>query len=233
MKGTFKERVTPLITSAMNSACFSLSITQGPAMRKRPPSPIRTPSTWKEIAMEESRRVLRGPSCPWWSILPVAHLLWPVEHFHLRGLFFRPPLQPMLIRRAHKRSKQRMRLQRLRLKLRMKLAADEVRVIGQLDHLDISSVRCGPGNPQARSRERVFVFAVEFITVPVALADLKLAIDPVRQGSRLDFARPRAQPHGAAQLFHATQLAQLIDHAMRRGGIELAGIGFGQPTHIP
>jgi hypothetical protein len=35
MKGTFSDRVTPLITSAMNSACFSLSIMHGPAMRNK------------------------------------------------------------------------------------------------------------------------------------------------------------------------------------------------------
>src|SRR5208337_2337041 len=86
--------------------------------------------------------------------------------------------------------------------------------------------------PQTRSRERFFVFAVEFITVPVTLADLKLAVDPVRQGSRLDFAGPGAQPHGAAQLFYATQFAQLIDHAVRRRGIELAGIGLGQTANV-
>src|SRR5579862_9876138 len=48
MKGKFSDRVMPLMTSAMKSACFSLSITHGPAIRKRPPSPMRMPSTWKE-----------------------------------------------------------------------------------------------------------------------------------------------------------------------------------------
>src|ERR1051325_9341760 len=51
MKGIFSERVTPLITSAMKMACFSLSMTHGPAMRKRWPDPILMPSTWKEILM--------------------------------------------------------------------------------------------------------------------------------------------------------------------------------------
>ena len=40
MNGTLSERVTPLMTSAMNSACFSLSMTQGPAMRNRLPEPM-------------------------------------------------------------------------------------------------------------------------------------------------------------------------------------------------
>jgi len=38
----------------MNNACFSLSITHGPAMRNRPPSPIRIPSTWKETVRQKS-----------------------------------------------------------------------------------------------------------------------------------------------------------------------------------
>ena|SRR5690348_12503753 len=52
MNGTFRERVTPLITSAMKSACFSLSITQGPAIRNKSPEPMRTPSTWNERLIE-------------------------------------------------------------------------------------------------------------------------------------------------------------------------------------
>ena len=52
MNGTFSERVTPLMTSAINNACFSLSMTQGPAIRKRFPEPMRMLSIWKEIVKE-------------------------------------------------------------------------------------------------------------------------------------------------------------------------------------
>src|ERR1700747_1313009 len=48
MKGKLRERVTPLIISAMRMACCSLSITQGPAMRKSSPVAIRISATWKE-----------------------------------------------------------------------------------------------------------------------------------------------------------------------------------------
>src|SRR6185369_16847474 len=53
MKGKFNERVTPLITSAMKRACFSLSITHGPAIRNKLPEPIRTLSIWKEVVRDE------------------------------------------------------------------------------------------------------------------------------------------------------------------------------------
>src|SRR5271157_4531649 len=48
MNGKFSERATPLTISAMRSACSSLSITQGPAMRNRSPEPTRTLSIWNE-----------------------------------------------------------------------------------------------------------------------------------------------------------------------------------------
>ena len=41
-----------------------------------------------------------------------------------------------------------------------------------------------------------------------------------------------AQPHGAAQFIHAFQLAQLIDDAIGRGGIELGGVGVLQSAHV-
>src|SRR5882762_4065057 len=48
MNGKFSERTTPLMISAMRSACSSLSITHGPAMRNRSPEPTRTLSIWKD-----------------------------------------------------------------------------------------------------------------------------------------------------------------------------------------
>src|SRR6266404_779911 len=55
MKGTFRDRATPLMTSAIKSACFSLSITQWPAIRKRSPAPMRTPSTWNDRLIFKNR----------------------------------------------------------------------------------------------------------------------------------------------------------------------------------
>ena len=78
MNGKLRARVTPLMISAMRRACSSLSITQGPAMRKRSPEPMRTLSIWKErdkrihrrdaesaekITTESLRRKLHIPSC--------------------------------------------------------------------------------------------------------------------------------------------------------------------------
>ena len=66
----------------------------------------------------------------------------------------------------------------------------------------------------------------------VSFADLGLSVDLVGQRTRLDLASPGPQPHGAAQFFDAAQFAQLVDHAMRSGRIEFAGIGVRQPADI-
>src|SRR5208282_6817934 len=69
-----------------------------------------------------------------------SHSLRPVKHLDRCGLLLRPALRTMLVRRSDERAEQRMRLQRLRLKLGMKLAANKMRMVRQLYHLDISSI---------------------------------------------------------------------------------------------
>src|SRR5579863_4638248 len=125
-----------------------------------------------------------------------------------------------------------MRLQRLRLELRMKLAPNKMRMLRKLNHLYISPVRSRPGNPQPARRQGLFILAVELITMPVALADLKLSINFMRQSSRLDFASPSSQAHGAAEFFHAAQLAQFVNHPMRSRRIKLAGISVSQSANV-
>src|SRR4051812_31731332 len=66
----------------------------------------------------------------------------------------------------------------------------------------------------------------------MALADLDVAVDALRQSVGLDLAGPRAQAHGAAKLVDAAQLAQLIDDAVRRGLVELARVRAFKSTHV-
>src|ERR1700739_4612254 len=159
--------------------------------------------------------------------------LRPVEHFYLGRLSLRTPVQPVLISRAPKRAEQRMRLQRLRLELWMELAADEMRMVRQLHHLYVGSIRRGSRNLQSRRRHWLFILTIEFIAVPVALADFRLPVNAIGQRARLDLARPGAQPHRPAQFFHAAQLAQLIDHTGGGSRIELARIRFRESHYIP
>src|SRR4030088_2745015 len=66
----------------------------------------------------------------------------------------------------------------------------------------------------------------------VSFADLGLTVDFVRKRSRLDFARPRAQTHGATKLFHSAQFAQFINHPMWGCRIELARVGIRQSANV-
>src|SRR2546426_1180312 len=92
-----------------------------------------------------------------------------------------------------------MRLQRLRLELRMELAGDEVGVIRQFDDLHISSIRRRTGNAQSPCSQRDFILTIELVAMEMAFVDFQLAVDPMRQSSGLDLASPGAQPHGLAR----------------------------------
>src|SRR5712692_4322569 len=140
-------RVTPFTTSAILMAWASLSITQGPAMRNSSPPPTVTGPIWNGAG----------------GNLPSRYFFWAMEHFNGARLSRQPPLQPVRIRRTDEFLEQRMRLQRLRLELGMELASDEVRVIGQLNHFDVGSVRGRPRDPQSRRYQGLLILAVEFV----------------------------------------------------------------------
>src|SRR5438309_3776543 len=73
---------------------------------------------------------------------------------------------------ADERRKKRMGGQRLGLELRMELATQKPGVVGRFDDLDVDAVRSAAGDAQARRHERLFILAVKFVAVAVALADL-------------------------------------------------------------
>ena len=78
-----------------------------------------------------------------------------------------------------------MRRERLRLELRMELHADEPGMIGQLDDLGQAVVRRHAGEAQPRRAQAVDVVDVDLVAVTVALADLDLVVDPVREAAAL------------------------------------------------
>src|SRR6266852_4408677 len=194
MKGKPSALVTPLMISAIRRACSSLSITHGPAIRNRLPEPMRTSPTWKSVF--SSRLSVLGDN--WFlSGLSSRYSLRTMKHLYRRSLFLGPPLRAMLVRCRNERTEQRMWLQRLRLELGMELAADEMRMVGQFDHLNVSAIGRRTGNSQSRRHHRLLVFAVEFVAMAVALADFQLAVDLAGQRVGFNFESPCAQPHGA------------------------------------
>src|SRR5262249_34283672 len=187
---------------AMRWMCSSVSMTHGPAIRTS-----RSPKSPNSIGTAESR---------------------------LRPQLFlgRHPTRPMLRRRADKRAEERVRLHRLTLELRVELATQEPRMIGDLADLDIRVVGRFASDLQAGGAQPIFILAIEFVAMTMALVDLALTISAVREAAFRQLASPVTEPHRAAQILDAFQLAQLEDHAMRRAGVELGGIGFIEPADI-
>ena len=71
---------------------------------------------------------------------------------------------------------QRMRLQRLRLEFGMELAAQEERVVGNLDDLDVGPIGGRAADAQSAGGQRALVLAIELVAMAMALADLVLAV---------------------------------------------------------
>ena len=63
-----------------------------------------------------------------------------MEHLNFGGMFFCATLQAMLVGCPDECLEQRMRLKWLRLELGMELASDEIRMLGNFDHFDVSAI---------------------------------------------------------------------------------------------
>src|SRR5882762_9553301 len=114
---------------------------------------------------------------------------------------------------------------RTRLELRMELARDEPRMVGQLDDLDQAAFLERSGDHQASLRERRPIVVVDLVTVPVALVHDRLAVRVMRTSSVDHLDRLRAEPHRAAEILDLLLLGQQIDHRMRGLGIHLGRVG--------
>ncbi len=87
----------------------------------------------------------------------------------------------VLQRCADEGCKQRMRLQWLGFEFRMKLAAEEPRMVRRFDNFHVILVGCASRNFQAGGDQRFFVVAVEFVAVAMPFADLEFAVGFVRE----------------------------------------------------
>ena len=115
----------------------------------------------------------------------------------------------MLVSGGDEGPEQRMRFERLRFEFGMKLAAQIPGMVANLADLDVSAIRSLARDPQARRRQDLFILAIELVAMPVPLADLDRPVRLVGEAAFLQDAWPGAEPHRAAQLVHAFQLAQL------------------------
>src|SRR5260370_16117967 len=105
---------------------------------------------------------------------------------------------PLLVGCADEGLEKRMRLHGLGLEFGMKLAAQIPRVAGNLADLDVCQIRCLTRNLQAAGFQRVFIFSVELVAVPVPLTDFAHAVCPLCEAAVGQNAGPSSEPHGAA-----------------------------------
>ena len=105
-------------------------------------------------------------------------------------------------------------------------------MVGRLDNFNIILVRRPSRDFQSCSHKRFLEVAIEFIAVPMAFADFSRAVGFVCERSRLEFARPSAQPHRAAHFVHAQQLAQFVNHAVRRLWIKFRAVRLLQTRDV-
>src|SRR5215212_9801723 len=89
----------------------------------------------------------------------------------------------MVQRRVHKRAEQRMRLEWLRFKFGMELAAQVPGVILNLADLDVYFVRSFSRQPETARGEYLLEVAVEFVAMPVTFADFRLPVGLAREAA--------------------------------------------------
>ena len=103
----------------------------------------------------------------------------------------------------------------------MKLAADEPRVIWQLDDLDESTVWREPGERHPGRLQLISVLVVEFKAVAVTLSNQIRTVGRTRTRFTHHATRISAEPHGATLICEVLLFVEERDAGMRRVRIEL------------
>src|SRR5262245_2777490 len=158
--------VMSLSRAATCAGCRGLSMTQGPAIRNRRPLPSLARPAWIAAAMSAGDGDVRGRR------LAEPHLL-------------------VLERGAHEVGEERMRLQGLRLELRVVLHGHVPRVLRDLRHLHELAVGRLAGDREPALREAALVGLVELVAMAVPLEDLGRAVDLRRARAGLQLAGVR------------------------------------------
>src|SRR4029077_8465826 len=83
---------------------------------------------------------------------------------------------PMRVRRTQERVEERMRHKGRRLEFRMKLAGEKPGMVRGFDDFDVFAVGRTSGDAESSVGERFFVFAIKFVPVAVAFADVRASV---------------------------------------------------------
>src|SRR2546422_1087354 len=242
MKGILSWRVAETRCSASLSACRSLSMTHGPAIRKSGrPRPRVSPPTRTRWGMKERPRSRARP-----LNLLVAGAGGKAQGAHgqldggcarridAQSLAARArALPPELGRGPDKSLEERMRFEGSRLEFRVELAAQEPGMVADLHDLDIGPIRRLARQVESTAHQGLLILPVELVAVAMALGNLRLAVSLVSEGTGLELRLPRPQAHRPAQLVDPPQFPQLVDHAVRSGGVKLRAVGPFQAADVP
>ena len=132
--------------------------------------------------------------------------------------------------RADEPAEERRRPRRARLELRVELARDEPRMVGQLDDLDEPALLERARDDEPVLDELVAELVVDLVAVPVALVDRRLAVDLARARALAELDRLRAEAHRAAEVLDLLLLGQQVDHRVRRLRVHLGRVGALEPA---
>src|SRR5207249_10822812 len=116
---------------------------------------------------------------------------------------------------ADELAEERRRACRARLELRMELARDEPRMVGQLDDLDETPLVDGARDDEPRLHEPRPEMVVDLVAVAVTLVEDRLAVRPARTRLLRDLDRLRAEAHRAAEILDLLLLGEEVDHRVR------------------
>ena len=121
---------------------------------------------------------------------------------------------------------------RPRLELRVELAGDEPRVVGELDDLDEPALLERPRDDEPRVDDLLAVVVVHLVAVAVPLVDDRLAVGLVGAGPLVDLDRLRAEAHRAAEVLDLLLLREQVDHRVRRLRVHLRRVRALEPDHV-
>ena len=93
-----------------------------------------------------------------------------------------------------------------------------------LDDLDELAVRREPADAHTGRLQLGHELLVDLVAVAVPLGDLACAVGLVGERFGLEQRLVRPEPHRSAQLLHAQQVAQLVDHAVLGRLVELGRV---------
>src|SRR5688500_16720954 len=146
------------------------------------------------------------------------------------GIRERARLMP--VRRFDEAGKQRMRPQRPRLELGMELHGQEPWMRGQLRDFDEFAVRRATRDAHALLGERLLLQAIEFEAMTMTLMHQRRSVDTFGERSWCQLARISTETHRPAELVHAQQIAQLVDHLVRCVLVYFRGIRSFETAYV-